>query len=163
MRALLVVLLLAVSGCVGNVYEGPDLVALEAELTVHFEEGRCPVDMPVAEDTGLAAASSQAIARIHGVHQRAFMPGQIDAILNESRYVHVAFPSNATIELPAYDAVEERSFANLYLVWETSADVDDVLSDGGEYGSTYPMEELADHARAAAQASCGSGTSPSTR
>lgn len=150
-------LALMLPGCLGNVYAGPDLGALDAELTVHLEEGRCPVDLATAERAGLTDAASAAIARIHGVHQRAFLPGQIDAILNGSRYLHVAFPGDATIELPAYDAVDERRFSNLYLIWQTSAGVDNVLGDGGEYGSTYPMDELAEAAGEAAGRACGGG------
>lgn len=153
--SLLLALLLTLPGCVGNVYAGPDLRALGAELTVHFEEGRCPVDLATAERTGLTDAAAEAIARIPGVQQRAFMPGQIEAILNESRYLHVAFPGNATIEMPADDAVDERRFSNLYLIWETSARTDDVLSDTGQYGTTYPMAELAERAREASREACG--------
>lgn len=47
--------------------------------------------------------------------------------------------------------------------WETSGDVDDVLGDGGEYGTTYPIDELAEHAPAAARASCGSALQHGSR
>jgi hypothetical protein len=151
----LAAVVLALAGCIGTAVEGPNLAALDAELTVHGERGPCPIPGPLAQDSGLAEAASDAIAEIHGVHQRAFANGQIPAILNESRYVHVAFPANATLELPSYEAVDERRFANLYLLWEDPAGIDDVLSDGGMYGSTYEMSRLADAARRAADQACG--------
>lgn len=142
----------------GSVYEGPDLAALGAELTVHTEGAACLVPFDVSEQTGLSAAAAEAIARIPGVQQRIFGPGQLEAALNESRYVHVAFPGNVTIEMPADDTAEERTFSDLYLVWETNGTVDDVLSNEGQYGTTYPMEELAERARAATEAACRDGS-----
>lgn len=158
-RGLLAVALLtvALTGCVGEPSQGPDLADLGAELTVHTEAGPCRIPTSIAQETGLLVVASDAIAGIQGVHKRAFLDGQIQEILDESRYVHVAFPQNTTVELPSYPEVEARSFSDLYLIWNTTAGVDNVLSSGGEYGTTYPMELVEDRAREAIRAACPDG------
>lgn len=152
----LLVLLAGTAGCVGTVVEGPDLAALDAELTVRSDDGQCPVDEATAEETGLLSASAEAIGRIEGLEQRLFEPGEIEAILEDSHYVHVAFPGNATISLPAYEGYEEATFSDLYLVWDTSADAGPILSGGGSWWTPYPMDEIAERARTAAGIACGS-------
>lgn len=156
--ALTVALLAAsLAGCLDRPPEGPDLAALGTALTVHIDEGACRVPMTIAEETGLLEAASDAIARIHNVHRRAFVPGQVEAILDESRYVQVRFPPNTTIELPSYPETNATQFDDLYLIWNTTAEVDNVLSNGGEYGTTYPMGQLEEHARAAVERACPGG------
>lgn len=156
--ALTLLLLLApLAGCLGEPPEGPALAALGAELTVHTEAGACPIPTTIAEATGLLEAASDAIARIEDIHRRALMPVQIERILGQSRYVQVHFPPDTTIELPSYPEANATHFDDLYLIWDTDADVDNVLSNGGAYGTTYPKGKLEEKARAAVAQACPEG------